>query len=180
MNKPLPSLEYLRECFVYDSDSGELRWKVRPKEHFNTAQAAATANTRFSGKRAGSPGSLGYYDVCINFDRYLVHRIIWKMVTGKEPVATLDHRDGNPSNNCFANLREASRTEQTWNARIRIDNTTGYCGVYRCREKWASQITFDGVTKHLGVFDTKEEAAAAREAAARKLHGKFYLARRRR
>jgi hypothetical protein len=32
--KNLPSIEYLRECFEVDFETGVLRWKVRPVSHF--------------------------------------------------------------------------------------------------------------------------------------------------
>jgi hypothetical protein len=48
---PLPSLEYLQECFEYNRDTGELFWKVRPLHHFIDDRAWKSCNTRYAGKK---------------------------------------------------------------------------------------------------------------------------------
>ena len=168
--RKLPSVKFLRECFIYNRRTGELRWKVRPREHFATKKGWAVWNSHYPGKIAGAITNTGHR---LLGSGYLAHRLIFKMVTGKEP-ASIDHADGNPANNAWRNLRVATKTEQAWNSWLRVDNSSGYRGVNRHRNKWTARISIDGRLQYLGLFSTPEEASTAYESVARKLHGKFY------
>jgi hypothetical protein len=168
--RALPSVEYLRECFSYDPESGLLKWKTRPRNHFSTYKGWAVWNANNAKVRAGNVKPNGYRRVIINGVSYQEHRIIYKLIFGAEPGTSVDHIDGNPSNNKAKNLRAASHTEQKWNAHIRRDNSSGFRGVSRAGSRWAARIN----NKHLGCFASREDAAAVYETVARKLHGKFY------
>jgi hypothetical protein len=99
---------YLRECFDVDFEMGTLAWKRRPREHFVTARAWTTWNTRFSGKRAGTPHGEGYLVVRFTFGgkahHPLGHRIIWALATGAWPQNQIDHRNGFGTDNRLSNL----------------------------------------------------------------------------
>jgi hypothetical protein len=101
---PLPPQNYLLDCFYYDPYTGILRWKSRPREHFKTQHAWLSWNTRY----AGRPGSVcpdGYVRMGIGHRLHLAHRIISKLVTGHDPPLDIDHRDRNPTNNRWLNLK---------------------------------------------------------------------------
>lgn len=87
----------------------------------------------------------------------------------------VDHRNGNGLDNRRANLREATHYGNTQNARRKSSNTSGYIGVYWRKDShvWAAAISANGQRHHLGCFTDAEEAALARDAAARELHGEF-------
>ena len=172
--KPLPSAEYLRECFDYNSETGDLVWKERPREHFKTEPSWRGFNARYAEKGAGHLRKAGYRPVHINDGLYLAHRIVTKWMTGEEPPKTVDHHDGDPANNKWENLRPATMLEQGWNKRLQSNNTLGFRGVKRERRGWGARIYEDGACRHLGVFDTVEEAAAAYEIEARRICGEFY------
>jgi len=177
--KILPSVERLQECFIYAPDTGELRWRIRPREHFITQGAWATWNSKNAGKRAGMIHEDKRHHrisrhVRIDGIRYWEHRVIFKMMTGIEPGNNLDHADGNASNNVWSNIRTANHFEQGWNRKLRYDNKFGYRGIFPIRNRWQAKIFIYGKNKHLGMFDTPEEAGAAYEAEARRLHGEFY------
>lgn len=172
--KILPSVEYLRECFVYEQSTGVLRWKRRPLGHFSTERSWGEWNKRFTGKIVGRGTKRGYCLTILFGERWLLHRIIWKLMTGMEPPETIDHVDGDPANNRWANLRVATQLEQMWNSRFRRNNTSGYRGVVASRGKWQVQIRAGGIRRFLGRFDTLEEATVVYEAAAREAHGGFY------
>ena len=92
------------------------------------------------------------------------------------PTCQVDHKNGNTLD-CrkVANLRMATHTENTWNARKRADNLSGFKGVgwYPRYRKFVARIRKHGVRICLGYFDTAEEAAAAYRRAAIELHGEF-------
>ena len=81
--KQLPSLERLQQLFVYDSQTGSL-----------TRRVSTSANAR-QGDRVGSRHNAGYLQMQLDGKKYLVHRIIWKLVTGKDPEELeVDHKNG--------------------------------------------------------------------------------------
>lgn len=172
--KILPSVEFLRECLVYDHATGVLRWKKRPCEHFVNQKAWATWNAKYVGRTVGTVVHRKYVIVRILGLSYLLHRVVWKLVTGDEPPTSVDHRDGNPANNRWRNLRGADQSEQNWNSKTSRRNTSGYRGVSWHEGKWLVRFVIRGELRRFGRFDTLEEAAAVYEAAARKAHGSFY------
>tara|TARA_R110002096_G_scaffold130706_2_gene280032 strand:+ start:295 stop:678 length:384 start_codon:yes stop_codon:yes gene_type:complete len=82
---------------------------------------------------------------------------------GEKPDGmTLDRIDGTKGYNP-SNCRWASRTTQSRNTRLRLNNTSGHKGVCRKRDKWRAYISVDGVQQNLGTFNTQAEAVAARK-----------------
>ena len=174
LNKPLPSADHLRECFMYNPETGVLTWKERPREHFATEQARRHFNAKHAGTAAGWVGDKkGYRRVTVGGCDYKVARVVWKMMTGEDPLRQIDHKDRDCANNSWSNLRGATHTEQSYN-RVRTDNKSGHQGVAPHGKKWRALITLDGVSWASAYFDTPEEAAAAYEAMASRLHGEFY------
>ena len=171
--RTLPSVEYLRELFEYSYETGELRWKQRPREHFAHDQSYGRWNTLFAGKPAGNFDK-GYGRISIDWVDYKTHRIVWKLVYGEEPPEMIDHRDGNPSNNRLSNIRATTYDGQARNRRLRSDNTSGRQGVRREGKKWRAQIFVNGGDRYLGSFSSIEEASAVYEKAAREAFGEFY------
>ncbi|MCI0598731.1 MAG: HNH endonuclease [Beijerinckiaceae bacterium] len=92
---------------------------------------------------------------------------------GAWPIAQIDHINGDRADNRFLNLREATRTENAWNAKLRSDSHSGFKGVRRHKRRWCAYIKVSGKQKHLGSFATPEEAHDAYCRAAREHHGQF-------
>lgn len=73
---PLPSDEYLRECFqVCD---GALYWRERPRKHFNAHYGWQTFNRQFAGKRAGTMRKNGLV-ITLDGEKYRAERILERM-----------------------------------------------------------------------------------------------------
>jgi|KBSMisStandDraft_5_1062788.scaffolds.fasta_scaffold117876_2 hypothetical protein len=170
----LPAVKYLRACVSYCPKTGVLRWRTRLREHFPSEREWKRWNSRYAGTVAGMISTRGYRRLRIDRHRYKAHRLIWKLMTGKEPPDTIDHIDGNTENNIWHNLRAATQRQQTHNARLRKDNLSGYRGVRRRGKGWLAFIKIDGATHDLGCFPSMEQAVAVRQAAARRLYGEFY------
>ena len=157
--KPLPSQEYLLKLFSYDPENGELRWRNR------------WAGKHHAGQLVGR--SEGYRRINLDKQLYLVHRIIWKLMTGDDPPTILDHIDCNPQNNRWSNLRPATSAENLWNRKTLRNNTSGYPGVSFHEGKWRARISIAGKPTFLGHFPNPEEAIQAYEAAVHRFRGHF-------
>jgi hypothetical protein len=113
--------------------------------------------------------------VGLNCTLYAEHRIIWKMMTGDDPSDTVDHKNNDPRDNRWSNLRIANETQQKWNRGLQSNNKSGYRGVsLHMNGRYQARINDGRTYKHLGLFDTPKEASEAYQAAARMLHGEFH------
>ncbi len=105
---------------------------------------------------------------------YSVGQIAWFLYTKKWPDGEIDHKDCDPKNNLFKNLRIASRGEQCVNRAAGRKGRVNK-GVYKrgYGEKWSAQIWIDKRCVNLGTFNSEDEAAEVRELATTMLHGDF-------
>jgi hypothetical protein len=96
-------------------------------------------------------------------------------MTGSWPKEQIDHINGDPLDNRWSNLREATQSQNNWNTRLSRNNTSGYKGVswHKGERKWDATIMAYGKSHFLGRFKTKEEARDAYIDASKKLHGEF-------
>ena len=157
---PLPSVERLHELLDYDPDTGVFRWKVR-------------RGSTVAGAIAGRTNGSGHRQIAIDGVRYQAHRLAWKIATGNDPVDTIDHRNRNPDDNRFANLREATKQQQS--AHRTAFGVSQYLGVswHKGTAKWVAQTSAHGKKRHLGYFVCEDDAARAYDAAAREHFGEF-------
>lgn len=169
--KSLPPVEYLRQCFHYDPETGVLYWGIRPREHFANERGWRTFNSRFAGEEAGKQKS-GYKQIGIGGSMYMVHRLIWSLFYGVElGDAEIDHKDCDPTNNRIANLRLATQSDNQRNKRRIIP---GIKGVNLCRgTRWRARIRHNGTLIHLGYFNTEHEVSSAYYNAAKEFFGEF-------
>ncbi|BAO04697.1 putative HNH endonuclease family protein [Ralstonia phage RSK1] len=149
----------LAKCVRYED--GKLYW--------NESRGSA-----MKGKEAGSVHTQGYVRIPHHRKYVAAHRLIFFMHFGFLPC-TVDHIDGNRSNNKIENLREATIRQNGMNRRLSRTNKTGLTGIYwhAQLQKWTASIRIDKKLKHLGVFDTVFDAACARLSAEKEQYGQF-------
>ena len=169
--KQLPEVGYVRECLDYDPLTGIFLWKIRPREHFASDRGHWQWNPKFAGKAAGWPSPHRYHWIAINLVLYRAHRLAWLLVHGEPVPDEIDHIDCDKLNNRIANLRPATRLQNSANVSRRKDNTTGVKGV--TFDKQHGRFRAYVGHRRIGLFHTLEQAAAARREAAERLHGKF-------
>lgn len=106
-----------------------------------------------------------------NWTTQSLHRFIMAAPVGME----VDHIDGNPLNNCRANLRLCTSRENNQNRRPKAYGSSAYKGVSwdKRHQKWAAQIMLNGKQKCIGRFLSELEAANAYDAAAIEMFGAF-------
>jgi hypothetical protein len=157
--------ERLRNLLHYDPATGVFAWRV------------SDGHRRIVGAAAGGKNSEGYRKIRIDGRRYPAHRLAWLYEHGKWPDNQVDHRYGNRSDNCLANIRPANSSQNRQNAALSKNNMSGYKGVSfdaRSRSRpWLARITHNGRTRHLGYHPTAEAAHAVYCSAAAGLFGEF-------
>jgi hypothetical protein len=169
--------EYLRQMLEYDPDTGVLTWLPRTSEMFGEyggEQSAKWFNENMAGKPAGS-GSGGYVRIQINGLTFAAARVAWALYHGEWPVGEIDHINCVKFDNRIANLRVASRAENSRNKCVRSKNKLGVKGVHfdARKKRYVVQLKLLGKTIYRKRFRTIDEAAAAYAAAARQYHGEF-------
>ena len=151
----LPPLEILDDLLVYLKDSGDFYWKHRPLEYFNATEKRTKEHTqglwngRFAGTVAGSvKKATGYRSIKIFGSLYQAHRLAYLMSTGQDPLdMQIDHINQDRLDNRFSNLRLVTNTENSRNASIRSDNTSGITGISSYPDKpgcWVGLVSVNG------------------------------------
>ena len=150
------SQAYLKTVLHYNPKSG--KWTRLYKSHL----------------QAGYRMPSGYLRIKINGRHYLSHVLAWIYMTGMWPQKVIDHKDNDKTNDRWNNLREASRTQNRVNCKIRCDNKVGYKGVHFKRKNYyQATITVQKKRLNLGFFKTAVEAHAAYQKAALRHFGEF-------
>jgi hypothetical protein len=151
--------EEILKIFDYDKNKGELYWKVKPSQRIKI------------GNGAGWNGQ-GYRLFCYQNKKYLVHRLIWLIENGMDPIGDIDHLNGNRADNRIENLRECTRRQNTSNKEChRKGHLVGTC--FRKLENikiisqrflikpWQAKIQLNGKVFYLGSYFTQQEAHQA-------------------
>lgn len=112
--KALPPAADLWERYAYNPLTGTLHSLRHPKR-----------------KGFGYKDKSGYLNTVIDWhgtrQNVMIHRLVWKWVTGEEPGDTIDHIDRDRSNNRFWNLRIAD-----WSIQMR---NRDYCAQWSVENK---------------------------------------------
>lgn len=147
------------ELFTYSG--GQLFWKARGK-------------SRRYKKPVGWKAPNGYLRVEIGRKTYAVHRIIW-VLHGNQLTESIDHINGNVTDNRIENLRGATQSQNSMNRRLRRDSRSGIKGVSwnKQRNKWRAGVTLNGKCYCAGYFECKDDAAKAVTSLRLQLHGEF-------
>lgn len=129
------------------------------------------------GDVAGCIDSAGYVQIRIAGRKYAAGRLAFLWMTGAWPKPEVDHINGCRWDNRWANLREATRSQNCTNRRkLSTANTSGTRGVSwnKKTKKWVVQIGPRNGKRRVGQFTNKEDAISAYSQAAKKLFGPFY------
>jgi len=158
-----PPQEVVRAHLRYNPETGEFWWSVavRSKKIKAGDRAARTVNAN------------GYLTIGLLGRLYLAHRLAWVYIYGYWPNGDLDHINGNRADNRIANLREATRSQNNANGKLRCDSTSGVKGVSWDVRRWKAYIDIGRKRHRLGSFKTLEDAIKARRAAEVRIFGKF-------
>lgn len=163
MKKPITA-ERVRELLDYDRSTGIFTWRISKNN-----------NGALVGDVAGSPNAHGHIQIGLDGGNFYAHRLAWLYVIGEFPAFEIDHKDLNPQNNAFDNLRQAVNGQNHWNRKAPSTNKSGFKGVcfHKKTGNWRATIVHQGKQHHIGFFKEAIEAARARDAKAVELQGEF-------
>lgn len=104
----------------------------------------------------------------------MASNLAWLWMTNKWPSRLIDHINNDPSDDRWANLRQADYSQNGANSKARQGKTTPKGVTFDKRAGlYAARIKVNYRTINLGLFNAPEEAHAAYVAAARRYFGKF-------
>lgn len=157
------TIERLKEVLCYDPNTGLFIWKISP------------TNKVKIGDIAGSFHTGGYLQTSIDGVKYYLHRLAWFYMTGKMP-AEIDHKNLNKADNKFDNLREATRTQNSLNTRVKRISKTKLKNVYyeKRRSLYRVSARLNGKRHFIGYYKTEDEANEVYEKWARQNHKEWY------
>jgi hypothetical protein len=157
------TLKRLKEVLHYNLETGRFVW------------IAKTGKKVVVGNEAGYLRPDGRYMVSVDGKAYRTHRLAWFYVHGRWPKGQIDHINGDPFDNCIANLRDVTDGQNKQNLhKAKKHNKTGLLGVQPANKKFRARITVEGKVVYLGVFDTPEAAHQA-YLAAKRVHHPFSI-----
>src|SRR5258706_7371772 len=136
----------LRERLQYDPNTGRWVWLKTPRKGYE-------------GSPAGSLDAKGYWVIKTDGKSYKASRLAFLYMTGEWPPEEMDHIDRTPWNDCWINLRPATRTENTLNRDY--TGASGHKGVHRHTNNNRWIASYKNV--YIGSYILIEEAIAARD-----------------
>ena len=162
MSTKIPTVDRIREVLDYNPITGRFTNKIQ-RGRLRVGDILDSRNVD------------GYVQIVIDRTHYYWHRLAFLWMIGSCPDL-IDHVDGDPGNNTWTNIRSSNKSTNAQNRTKQINNKCGAKGVsWRSdRSRYVARIKADGKIHHIGLYHTIEEAAAAYEAAAIRLHGEFH------
>lgn len=152
-------MDDFKDLLKYNPETGKAYWLKHHKKSW-------------VGKEICTKNSQGYLRVGLNGKRYYLHRVVWYIYYGEEPLH-IDHINGDKSDNRLSNLRSVTNQQNMFNRTGHEDNTSGYKGVFKTCSGYFARVGYNNKPHYVGHYRTKEEAALAYNEKALELHGEF-------
>lgn len=154
-----------------DFDSGSIFWI---EDSYSGFKKSVLRHAQ--GDEAGTKRNDGRFIVNLNGKLYLRYRVVWLLYYKKLPNGSIDHINGNPSDDSIINLRDATPDINSQNIFRCHKNkkSSKYLGVFmdkrKKNKKWRSSIMVNGENISLGYFLTEKEAYEVYMCAKSNLH----------
>lgn len=154
--------EELKELLIYEPETGYFFW-LQPKQG------------RPKDKPAGYKTTGGYYTLVINGVKFSSHRLAWFYMTGNWPKEYIDHKDGDPGNNKWNNLREATAQQNSQNKKRKYGSASGIKGVVKnyMNDTWEVHMNCNGKVISRGPYYSYQLACREYDRIAKENFGEF-------
>ena len=160
------SVRFIQESLEYDPSTGNLKWKSR----------LGMSNTREE-TAGGIKDRSGRGLVRIGTKLFKKSLICWVIRMGRFPPegSIIDHKDGDPGNDRWENLRLATAQQNSGNTADWSNRKASSLprGVVAQGERYRFQLTYKGKRHTIGGFPSAEAAHAAYKKLHQELHGEF-------
>lgn len=154
--------EYVKSRISYCQETGIFRWLSGRSDRIG----------EIAGKGTGP-----YAVITLRSRNYMAHRLAWLIMTGKWPEFFIDHINGCSRDNRWANLREATQSQNIANSKDILNKYSGLPRGVRDRGKgrlrFRAYLIYQGKTILLGSYETAQEAGESYARGALKYFGEF-------
>lgn len=142
--------ERLKCSYSYDPSTGKIFWKDRNQ-----------------GRETFKSQTNDYLQANFRGTILKAHRVAWLLHYGEWPEGSIDHINGDRTDNRLSNLRVVDHRQNGRNCKVRCDNKTGVTGVSKRNDtgKWSVRIHTGVTYKTLGSFSCLGQAIKARREA---------------
>lgn len=144
--------DFLKSRYNYDPETGIFTHTAKP------------TSARRAGKPVRNVFNTGRAMLSLGGHLFQQSRAAWLYVTGENPIAIVEHINGDCADNRWVNLRLATQSQNCANRKVRSDNKLGVKGVtVQTVDKHGNilgyQVQAGG--KYVGYFNDIEQAKAA-------------------
>jgi len=149
----------LKSILHYDPETGIFRWLTGD-------------NGQIIGGIAGSSSGGKRIRIGINGKQYKAHRLAFMYQLGRWPKNLVDHKNRNPLDNAWKNLREATYSQNLCNTQRK--SSTGYKNVYpQSNGTYYVKICMHNKAVYERGFETVDAAFEYSKILRKQLHGEF-------
>lgn len=147
----------MRNQLTYNPETGVLNWKESGSGRRSNLVAGTIKRKKV--------GDNTHRSVTLDGVAYTAAQVAWTIQTGEFPTFIIDHKDGNPLNDRWDNLRRGDGGVDQRNCRMNRRNSTGVNGVRLNNGYYLAYIGDNGRQKYLGCSADFFEAVCIRKRA---------------
>lgn len=105
---------------------------------------------------------------------FFVHHVAWFLMENEWPSNQIDHKNRNPMDNRWENLRAATSSQNSMNRASRYNKFGRGVSFSKKDRKFRAKVIVNRRVHYAGSFACAEDAAKAAKELREKLHGEFH------